>query len=104
MNKVGGCTEIGGKFRVILDRFEGRRRATVSIFADQFVDRRVLPEILYSGSKHSQLGTVGERHSCPVDRLIPQPCTFRLIRIQVDDGLLNLSVKQENVNAKTQLR
>src|SRR5690242_1889494 len=104
MAKVGRCTEIGGKFRIILDRFKGRSRAAVSIFADQFVDRRVLSELFYSRSKHDQLGTVGKRHSSSVDGLIPEPRALRLVRIQVDNRLLDLSVKQEDVNSETQLR
>src|SRR6266478_2919224 len=101
MDKVGGRAEIGGKFRVIFDRFKRSRRAEISMLADQLVDRRILSKIFYSGSENNQFGAIGKRHSGSIDGFVSQPRTLRLICVQVHNGLLNFTVKRENVDSET---
>lgn len=79
MDKVGGRAEIGGKYRVIFDRFKRSRRAEISVLTDQFVDGRILSKIFYSRSENNQFGAVGKRHSGSIDGLVPQPCTLRFV-------------------------
>src|SRR5579863_8154839 len=104
MDEVGGRAKIGGKLRVILDRFERGRRAEISVLTDQPIDRCILSKIFYSGREDNQFGAVGEGHARAIDGLIPKPGALGFIRMKVHNSPIDFRIERENVDLKTESR
>src|ERR1700675_2934813 len=81
--------QVVGEIRISIHRFERRRSSAIAVLADQRVDGWVFAESSYAGSEDDQLRTVGQRHAGAVDRLVAKPCAVKLMRIKINDSLLD---------------
>ena len=86
-----------------LDGFERCRSSAIAVFADQLVDRLVFAKFLYARREDDQLRAVGQRHARAIDGLVAQPGAVKLMRIEIDDGLLDRLVEHLEVHLEAQL-
>src|SRR5260370_535555 len=87
--KMGGRAQVAREIRISMYCFERRRSSAIAVLADQDVDGWVFAESSYAGSEDDQLRTVGQRHAGAVDRLVAKPCAVKLMRIKINDSLLD---------------
>src|SRR5579863_8771300 len=91
----GGVDEVSSRAKVVRKisiRTHGResgRRSAIAVFADQRVDGPVFAKLFYAGRQDDQLRTISQCHACAVDGLVAQPCTVKLMRIEINDSFLH---------------
>src|ERR1700735_467959 len=86
--EMGRRAKIVGEIGMGTYGFESGWRATIAVFADQPVDGPVFAKFPDTRSQDDQFRTVGQCHACAVDCLVAQPCTVELVRIEMNDNLL----------------
>ncbi len=89
VDEVSGGAQFGGDVGVFADGFERGGRAVVAVFADERVDGLVFAELFHAGREDDELGAVGERHAGAIDGLVAEPGGVKLVRVKIDDGLLD---------------
>jgi len=75
---------------------------SIAVLADQRVDILIFAKLIYARRKDDQLRTVGQCHACTVDSLVAQPCAVKLMRIKINDGLLDGCLRRLEVHFPTQ--
>src|SRR5271169_5642375 len=89
VDEVSSRAQVAGEIFIGADGFERSGRSAVAVLADQRVDISVFTKFLYSRREDDQLCAVGQGHPRTVDSLVAQPCAVKLMRIEINDRLLD---------------
>src|ERR1700733_1144871 len=95
-------TQVAGEIRIRVYRFERGRSSTIAVLADQSVDSPVFAECSYARRKDDQHRTIRQRHTSTVDRLVAQPGTVELMRIEINDSLADGRLEGLEVNLQAE--
>jgi len=82
------------QFGVLRHGLQGVGSAFVAVLADQPVVLLILAELLEPGGKDDEIAVIGNGHPGAVDRLVAQPGTLELLRVQIDHHLFQGGVQK----------
>src|SRR5271154_6999611 len=86
--------------------FDGGQRgrsAVISVFANQTVDGGIFAEFLDAGRENDELCVVSQGHARSIDGFIAQPRAVKLVRIEIDNSLLNRLFEHFEIDLETEV-
>src|SRR5215468_7399696 len=81
VNQVSSRPQVVRKFTVCISRRQRGRSTAVSVFPNHSVDHTILPERVNARRENDQFRTIGQGHARPVDRLVAEPGTVKLMLV-----------------------